>query len=212
MLNVRSVHYIKSFLQFYSSIFRVHKPVQPPEVIASQFQGSVIHRPPIPLENAVWTKPTVAEAVLEDLALDFSLPNSLLVLNGYEDNDDIGRWGEQLVYSFLNRWRESGEGPREITWSNANGESGQPYDFKLIFPSGCNTTQEVFVEVKTTVKQEKHFIHLSANELNFALKEKEKYHIYRVYGAGDSQLTRLCRIKNLAQHLHSKALELFLFV
>ncbi|XP_053540833.1 uncharacterized protein wu:fj29h11 isoform X2 [Ictalurus punctatus] len=191
---------------------QVHKPVQPPEVIASQFQGSVIHRPPIPLENAVWTKPTVAEAVLEDLALDFSLPNSLLVLNGYEDNDDIGRWGEQLVHSFLNRWRESGEGPREISWSNANGESGQPYDFKLIFPSGCNTTQEVFVEVKTTVKQEKHFIHLSANELNFALKEKEKYHIYRVYGAGDSRLTRLCRIKNLAQHLHSKALELFLFV
>ncbi|MCI4384121.1 hypothetical protein PGIGA_G00034980 [Pangasianodon gigas] len=191
---------------------QVHKPFQPPEVMASQFQGSVIHRPPMPLDNAVWTKPTVAEAVLEDLALDFSLPNALQVSNGYDDNDDIGRWGEQLVYSFLNRWRESGEGPQEITWSNQRGESGQPYDFKLIFPSGCNITREVFVEVKTTVKQEKHFIHLSANELDFALKEKEKYHIYRVYGAGDPQLTRLCRIKNLAQHLHSKTLELFLFV
>ncbi|XP_060795619.1 uncharacterized protein wu:fj29h11 isoform X3 [Neoarius graeffei] len=191
---------------------QVHKPVQPPEVMASQFQGSVIHRPPVPLENAVWIKPTVAEAVLEDLVLDFSLPNSLQISNDCDDNDDIGRWGEQLVYSFLNRWRESGEGPREITWPNEKGESGQPYDFKLIFPSGYNNTREVFVEVKTTVKQEKHFIHLSANELDFALKEKEKYHIYRVYGAGNSQLTRLCRIKNLAQHLHSKTLELFLFV
>ncbi|XP_058262273.1 uncharacterized protein wu:fj29h11 isoform X2 [Hemibagrus wyckioides] len=191
---------------------QVHKPVQPPEVMASQFQGSVIYRPPMPLDNAVWTKPTVAEAVLEDLALNFSLPDFLQVSNGYDDNADIGRWGEQLVYSFLNCWRESGEGPREISWSNEKGESGQPYDFKLIFPSGCNTTREVFVEVKTTIKQEKHFIHLSANELDFALKEKEKYHIYRVYGAGDSRLTRLCRIKNLAQHLHSKTLELFLFV
>lgn len=180
--------------------------------MASQFQGSVIYRPPMPLDNAVWTKPTVAEAVLEDLALNFSLPDFLQVSNGYDDNADIGRWGEQLVYSFLNCWRESGEGPREISWSNEKGESGQPYDFKLVFPSGCNTTREVFVEVKTTIKQEKHFIHLSANELDFALKEKEKYHIYRVYGAGDSRLTRLCRIKNLAQHLHSKTLELFLFV
>ncbi|GAA6104789.1 protein NO VEIN [Tachysurus ichikawai] len=191
---------------------QVQKPVQAPEVMATQFQGSVIHRPPMPLDNAVWTKPTVAEAVLEDLALDFSLPDLLQVSNGYDDNADIGRWGEQLVHSFLNRWRESGEGPREIAWSNEKGESGKPYDFKLIFPSGCNNTREVFVEVKTTVKQEKNFIHLSANELDFALKEKEKYHIYRVYGAGHSQLTRLCRIKNLAQHLHSKTLELFLFV
>ncbi|XP_053367661.1 uncharacterized protein wu:fj29h11 isoform X2 [Clarias gariepinus] len=191
---------------------QVQKPVQPPEVMASQFQGSVVHRPPMPLESAVWTKPTAGEAVLEDLALDFSLPNSLQVLNAFEDNEDIGRWGEQLVYSFLNRWRESGEGPREIAWSNEKGESGQPYDFKLIFPSGSNSTRDVYVEVKTTIKQEKHFIHMSANEIDFALKEKEKYHIYRVYGAGNSNLTRLCRIKNLAQHLHSKTLELFLFV
>ncbi|TSK14591.1 Sacsin [Bagarius yarrelli] len=190
---------------------QVNKPVHPPEVMESQFQGSAIYRPPMPLDSAVWTKPTVA-GVLEDLALDFSLPNTLQVPCAYDDSDDIGRWGEQLVYSFLTRWRESGEGPREISWSNEKGESGQPYDFKLIFPTGCNTTREVFVEVKTTVKQERHFIHMSANEIDFALKEKEKYHIYRVYGAGDSQHTRLCRIKNLAQHLHSKTLELFLFV
>ncbi|RXN36937.1 hypothetical protein ROHU_002502 [Labeo rohita] len=74
------------------------------------------------------------------------------------------------------------------------------------------STQEVFVEVKTTIRRDRHFIHMSANELDLALKEKERYHIYRVYGAGDVQNVRLCRIKNLAQHLHSKSLELFLFV
>ncbi|PWA21480.1 hypothetical protein CCH79_00003388, partial [Gambusia affinis] len=42
--------------------------------------------------------------------------------------------------------------------------------------------------------------------------KKERYHIYRVYSAGDAQNVRLCRIQNLAQHLHTKDLALFLFV
>ncbi|XP_072524200.1 uncharacterized protein [Salminus brasiliensis] len=188
-----------------------HKPVQSQEMIASQFQGGSPLRPPIPLDSAVWTKPT-AEAVLEDLVLDCSLPQSLQLSEDYDDMADIGKWGEQLVYSFLTHWRESGSGPSEITWYNQSGESGQPCDFKLTFANGPSGIQEVFVEVKTTVKREKHFIHMSANELDFALKEKARYHIYRVYGAGDSQNVRLCRIKNLAQHLHSKTLELYLFV
>lgn len=70
----------------------------------------------------------------------------------------------------------------------------------------------VYVEVKSTIKKEKSFIHLSANELDFALKEKERYHIFRVYSAGDAQSVRLCRIQNLAQHLHTKDLALYLFV
>uniref|UniRef100_A0A3B1JM69 Wu:fj29h11 n=1 Tax=Astyanax mexicanus TaxID=7994 RepID=A0A3B1JM69_ASTMX len=190
----------------------VHKPVQAPEIITSQFQGGSPQRPLIPLDSAVWTKPLTAEAVLEDLVLDCSLPQSLQLAEDFDDTTDIGKWGEQLVYSFLTHWRDTGSGPSEVVWYNQSGETGQPCDFKLTFANGQNGTREVFVEVKTTVKRERHFIHLSANELDFALKEKDKYHIYRVYGAGDSQNVRLCRIKNLAQHLHSKTLELFLFV
>lgn len=111
-------------------------------------------------------------------------------------------------------------GPTQITWYNSDGETGQPCDFKLTFVSedddddsdGSRGLEVVYVEVKTTTKQDRHLIRLSANELDFALKKKEQYHIYRVYGAGDAQNVRLCRIRNLAQHLHSKSLELFLFV
>ncbi len=134
----------------------------------------------------------------------------------YDDARDltaIGEWGEQLVNSFLCHWRDSSEprGPTQVLWCNQSGESGQPYDFRLTFgPTGGQ--EVVYVEVKSTVKKEKSFIHLSANELDFALTEKERYHVYRVYSAGDAQNVRLCRIQNLAQHLHTKDLSLYLFV
>lgn len=126
----------------------------------------------------------------------------------------IGMWGEQLVNSFLCQWRDGGESgrPTHILWCNQSGESGQPYDFKLTFGPAGRPQEVVYVEVKSTVKKEKSFIQLSANELDFALKERERYHIFRVYSAGDSQHVRLCRIQNLAQHLHTKDLALYLFV
>lgn len=126
----------------------------------------------------------------------------------------IGVWGEQLVNSFLCHWRDSGEPgrPAHVLWCNQSGESGQPYDFKLTFGHPGGPPGVVYVEVKSTVKKERSFIHLSANELDFALKEKERYHIFRVYSAGDAQHVRLCRIQNLAQHLHTKDLALYLFV
>ncbi len=125
----------------------------------------------------------------------------------------IGEWGEQLVNSFLCHWKDSSDPrrPADVLWCNQSGESGQPYDFKLTFEP-ARGPGVVYVEVKSTIKKEKSFIHLSANELDFALKEKERYHIFRVYSAGDAQNVRLCRIQNLAQHLHTKDLALYLFV
>ncbi|XP_073684891.1 uncharacterized protein [Garra rufa] len=186
-------------------------PAQAPEIVLSQFQGAeALRRPTMTLDSAVWNKAPVSEDVLEDLALDCTMPQTLVLSNDKEDTACIGQWGEQLVHSFLTHWKDNG-GPSQITWFNEKGESGRACDFKLTFTNN-GSTQEVFVEVKTTVKRDRHFIHMSANELDLALKEKERYHIYRVYGAGDLQHVRLCRIKNLAQHLHSKSLELFLFV
>ncbi|XP_061088728.1 uncharacterized protein wu:fj29h11 isoform X2 [Conger conger] len=192
-----------------------HKVAAVPEVVSGSFQGNGnVERPPLLLDTPVWGKQT-PQAVLEDLVLDCSRPKT--VVFNLEDNLDtmsIGEWGEQLVNAFFTHWKESGspDAPREVTWYNSNGESGRPCDFKITFATDGESCHEVFVEVKSTVKPEKHFIRLSANELDLALKEKERYHIYRVYNAGDSQNVRLCRIKNLAQHLHSKDLELFLFV
>ncbi|XP_039509577.1 protein NO VEIN isoform X2 [Pimephales promelas] len=189
---------------------------QAPEMVLSRFQGAESRpRPPITLDNAVWSKSMSPEDVLEDLALDCSIPQTLVLPADQEDSASIGQWGEQLVFSFLTHWRETGgrSGPSEITWFNERGESGRACDFKLSFPGSAGEAErEIFVEVKTTVRRDRHFIHMSANELDLALKERERYHIYRVYGAGDVRHVRLCRIKNLAQHLHSKSLELFLFV
>jgi len=125
------------------------------------------------------------------------------------DLEAIGAWGEQLVNSFLCHWRdgEAASRPSEVSWCNQRAESGQPYDFELTFAD-----RQVYVEVKSTVKRDKAFIRLSANELDFALKERERYHIFRVYSVGDAHNVRLCRIRNLAQTLHTKELELFLFV
>lgn len=137
-----------------------------------------------------------------------SLPGDLT------DLEVIGKWGEELVYSFLCQWRDGSdpERPAQVIWCNQSGESGRPFDFRLTFESTGGVTEEVYVEVKSTVKKEKSFIHMSANELGFALKEKQCYHIYRVYNAGDAQNVRLCRFQNLAQHLHTKNISLYLFL
>lgn len=149
----------------------------------------------------------VAFSVCENLNL---LPPQVVLSDKPMDLTAIGVWGEQLVNSFLCDWRDGAEPgrPTQVLWCNGSGESGQPYDFKLSFgPSGV-----VYVEVKATVKRDRSFIHLSANELDFALRERERYHVFRVYSAGDAQNVRLCRIQNLAQHLHTKDLALYLFV
>ncbi|XP_028845943.1 uncharacterized protein LOC114796163 isoform X2 [Denticeps clupeoides] len=185
-----------------------------PVVVCSQFQGEGCgYRPLRALDNAVWTHPQTGE-FLEDLDLKCSLPQNVAFTEDHTDAVRIGEWGEQLVHSFLCHWKEDGSpGPTDVTWYNQNGESGKPFDFKVTFNEPHSPgSNEIFVEVKTTVKQDRKFIHLSANELDFALKVRDKYHLYRVYGAGDSQNVRLCRIKNLAQQLHSKTVEMFLLV
>ncbi|XP_034717175.1 protein NO VEIN isoform X2 [Etheostoma cragini] len=183
-------------------------------VLNSTFQGaSETQRPPLSLHFPLWNQVPPSQTTLEDMELTCQRPTTVVFSDDHVDMLVIGEWGEQLVNTFLCQWREGRDPgrPTDILWCNQSGESGQPYDFKLTFgPAGEPTV--VYVEVKSTIKKEKSFIHLSANELDFALKEKERYHIFRVYRAGDAQNVRLCRIKNLAQHLHTKNLALYLFV
>uniref|UniRef100_A0A3Q2Y8U5 Wu:fj29h11 n=1 Tax=Hippocampus comes TaxID=109280 RepID=A0A3Q2Y8U5_HIPCM len=163
------------------------------------------------------TKPPGDTSIKGFLTLD----GAKVVMTDHKDLKAIGEWGELLVNSFLCHWRDSTDPgrPTRVFWCNQSGESGQPYDFELTFgPAGeqrgdAAAEEEVlYVEVKSTKKRERSFIVLSANELLFALTRKERYHIFRVYNAGDAQNVRLCRIQNLAQHLHTKKLEIFLFV
>ncbi|XP_047465584.1 protein NO VEIN isoform X3 [Mugil cephalus] len=183
-------------------------------VLSSTFQGTAAaadtQRPPLNLDFPLWNKCQHPQAMLEDIELTCQRPTTVVLSDDNMDVAAIGEWGEQLVNSFLCHWRDSSDPgrPTQVLWCNQSGETGQPYDFRLTFgPAGV-----VYVEVKSTIKKEKSFIHLSANELDFALKEKERYHIFRVYSAGDAHNVRLCRIQNLAQHLHTKDLALYLFV
>nr|XP_046232573.1 protein NO VEIN isoform X2 [Scatophagus argus] len=182
-------------------------------VLSGTFQGTSAAaetvRPPLNLDFPNWK----TQATLEDMELTCQRPTTVVLSDDAKDVAMIGEWGEQLVNSFLCHWRDSNEPgrPTHVLWCNQSGESGHPYDFRLTFGAAGRETL-VYVEVKATVKREKSFIHLSANELHFALKEKERYHLFRVYSAGDAQNVRLCRIQNLAQHLHTKDVALYLFV
>uniref|UniRef100_A0A3Q2QWH8 Wu:fj29h11 n=1 Tax=Fundulus heteroclitus TaxID=8078 RepID=A0A3Q2QWH8_FUNHE len=200
-----------------SSFSFPRRPVRvgPEAVVPSgTFQGAAAaadpQRPLLNMNFPLWDKELSPQATLEDMELPCQIPSTVVFLDEQMDLAAIGEWGEQLVNSFLCHWRDSGDParPTHVLWCNQSGESGQPYDFKLTF----GEAGAIFVEVKSTLKREKSFIHMSANELDFALKEKERYHIYRVYSAGDARNVRLCRIQNLAQHLHTKDLALFLFV
>ncbi|XP_059892948.1 uncharacterized protein wu:fj29h11 isoform X3 [Gadus macrocephalus] len=199
------------------------QPVPELVVTGSTFQGTegVSQRPPLAMDFPQWNKSALLE--LEDMELACTRPTTVVLTDVPGDLAAIGAWGEQLVHSFLCHWRDgdAADRPSEVTWCNQQAESGQPYDFKLTFPAaaavgaGPQPGAEgavVYVEVKSTVKRDKAFIHLSANELDFALTERERYHILRVYSVGDAQNVRLCRVRNLAQKLHAKDLELFLFI
>ncbi|XP_061561757.1 uncharacterized protein wu:fj29h11 isoform X5 [Phycodurus eques] len=192
-------------------------------VLPSIFKGSQTaaetQRLPLNLDFPMWNKPTPPQATLEDLDVNCQRPSTVVITEDHRDMKAIGEWGELLVNSFLCHWRDGVDPgrPTRVVWCNQSGESGQPYDFELTFgPTGEErgdaAPEVVYVEVKSTKKKERSFIVLSANELHFALTRKERYHIFRVYSAGDAQNVRLCRIQNLAQHLHTKTLELFLFV
>lgn len=189
------------------------KPPLGPDVVqvSGLFQGTTAAetpRPPLIMDFPHWSK----DLTIEDLTITCEKP-STVVLSDQRDLAAIGAWGEQLVHSFLSHWRDSSAPgrPSVVDWCNESGETGQPYDFKLSFGPD-DDSQSVYVEVKSTVKSEKAFIHMSANELDFALKKKEHYHVFRVYNAGDAQNVRLCRIQNLAQHLHTKKLDMYIFV
>ncbi|XP_028332404.1 uncharacterized protein LOC114481634 isoform X2 [Gouania willdenowi] len=182
-------------------------------LVSSTFHGTSAAtdtRPPLTMDVPLWSKGPPPHVPLEDMKLTCNRPTTVLLSDDTKELGAIGEWGEQLVNSFLLQWKDSTDPgrPTAVLWCNQSGESGHPYDFRLSF----GEVAVVYVEVKSTVKKEKSFIHLSANELDFALKEKERYQIFRVYSAGDAHNARLCRIQNLAQQLHTKTLSLYLFV
>ncbi|XP_059138506.1 uncharacterized protein LOC131926926 isoform X3 [Physella acuta] len=123
---------------------------------------------------------------------------------------DIGLWGEMLVLDYLVRHKESNSDIEAVLWTNVDGEKGLPYDFEIVFKSGePDTFHSVFVEVKATLSWDKEVFHVSSKQIEFALAMKDKYEIFRVYGAGNTN-SKLVRVENVAERMRVKQVNLFM--
>jgi len=98
-------------------------------------------------------------------------------IQSQEVREDVGKWCEEFVYEYLINQKDKYS---EVTWLNKDGESGKPYDFKIV-----ESGKEIFIDVKGTPSGIKDLIYLSPNEWVFMFEKGENYSIYRVYNAGN---------------------------
>ena len=99
-------------------------------------------------------------------------------------------------------------GPELVSfiWTNQDTQQGLPYDFELVY----RDDSRVYVEVKSTRSDQKACFGISIQQVMFAQKMGPRYHLYRVYCAGDTKNVRLASIDNVSQRLMSKQLRLFM--
>lgn len=101
-------------------------------------------------------------------------PTSDTIASGAE-RTDIGRWCEELVHRYLLAHSDL---YTDIEWPNQDKEGYQPYDFRARL-NGIDT----YIEVKGTPSLQKDIVYLSAAEWHWMIQYKERYSIFRVYGA-----------------------------
>lgn len=165
----------------------------------------------IPISNQTDSLP--AAAVHPHLSATFGLSE--------EQRKLVGQWGEALVTQLVraehkvdSESTQSGDMdvtpsnhsyPR-VTWCNADGESGLPYDITV--ETGPHAHQIVYIEVKSTRLGLSTPFQLSLNELHAALKYGAQYHIWRVCYAGTEQCT-YCVMKHPLQHVKQEQAKLW---
>lgn len=115
----------------------------------------------------------------------------------------IGKWGEQFVFKYLyhhyrqkypncarhlieNGFKLVGQDTEghplklEVIWENKHGESGLPYDFRII-----KNGKERYVEVKSTKSRVATYpFFMSAAESKVMREKKDRYRIFRVFKTG----------------------------
>lgn len=97
-------------------------------------------------------------------------------IQSQETREDVGRWCEEFVFQYLINQKEKFT---EVIWLNKDGESGQPYDFRIV-----ENGKSKFIDVKGTPSGTKDIVYLSPNEWVFMFDRGKDYSIYRVYNAG----------------------------
>ncbi len=131
-----------------------------------------------------------------------------------DDHMAIGDWGERLVNNYLHKRLDDAEtNVVAVNWVNEEKESGLPYDFEIdLYDPETQTITKVYVEVKSTMSSKKSFFEISANEVKFAQKTQENYHLYRVFNAGDQNTVRLSKLENLASLMDKKLVKMCMVV
>jgi hypothetical protein len=157
---------------------------------------------------------TIQDLEFENLPTeDVSLPESFAI-NENPNKEDIGRWGEMFVYEYLKKQFHNppdNSTSIEIKWMNEQANSTSPYDIVVREIANGIERTVTYVEVKSTSGNDKEHFEISAPELRFALKQREKLHLYRIFNAGNcNAVIRILRVKNLAAHLEKKTVKIFM--
>merc|ERR1719378_11199 len=138
---------------------------------------------------------------------------SLASDDGEEGNVEVGRWGEELVYKhLLSRLKKPDSGIVQVSWGNKFGESGMPYDIVVRQQTPGGESETVYVEVKATRSSQKQLFEISPNEVQFALDQKEHYHLFRVFNAGNPERVRIAKIVNVCDQLDKKSVKLCMMI
>ncbi|XP_046338389.2 protein NO VEIN-like isoform X3 [Haliotis rufescens] len=178
--------------------------------VASSPKKPVFFKPGDPM----WSE-SASELVYEELVPgdDLEMPDALVMEEDRPDMSAIGRWGETLVRHYLLQQMALNKDIVDVHWVNETEESGLPYDFELTcLDEDTSESRTVYIEVKSTLKDEKKHFDISSREVNFAHAQKELYQIYRVFNAGDSQNVKLLRIDNIALKMDQGKLKLFMYI
>ena len=161
-------------------------------------------------------EPISLESAYEDLSVDINEivkeVKHLIVRINPENESEVGKIGEMVVYHHLcNLYSEEiGSGDVEITWLNESEEASQPYDIKMSRIRDNPVKPEVFyIEVKATSTTEAKGFEISSQQLRFAFKQEEKFHLYRVYGVGRHTLPSIKRLQGLSTYLDRKTVKVY---
>ena len=140
---------------------------------------------------------------------ELELPETLS-LNEGAPGPEMGKWGEEFVNHYLERQKRLGA-IIDFVWINNAQESGRPYDFEVHFADD-NGIQTDYIEVKSTRLDRKEVFEISIQQVKFASEQKEHFHIFRVFNAGDKEQVKLIRITDLNMRMSQKQVKLCMLI
>lgn len=162
--------------------------------------------------DPVWTH-LASDYTYDELGCgsDLPLPEELLSQEDVGVTDKVGYWGELLVYRYLQAQKAIGN-ILDVTWSNQDGETKNPYDFEVRFADENHLLQTDFIEVKSTLSDAKEVFPISVQQIKFADEKGDNFHIYRVFNAGNPEKVKLIRIHDLNLRLSQKQVKLCMMI